>query len=290
MPAPPNPARRRWLLGGPALCAALALSRRAAGADFARPIEVGIRPSQPTAVLIAGHQPLRQHLEKTFKRSVALSTAPDFTIFQRRVLRGDFDFYLIGPGPGWQVRVDAGHQIIAVAKRMVRVYILVARDAPIQNVGDLRGKTLATIGPLTVSAQTAATILQEHKLQPGTDVRILHQKNQFNVAQMVVQGDVAAASFPNISFTSLPAEVRDKLRILHEDKDMPGILFMVRPAKDMPAPAEFQAALFGFANETAEGRAWISESGHEGLVMPDLNALRVLDRFLPEIRRQMASS
>ncbi|MBA3031531.1 MAG: phosphate/phosphite/phosphonate ABC transporter substrate-binding protein [Gammaproteobacteria bacterium] len=285
-----NAIRRRLLLGGTALCASLALSRRAASADFSRPIEIGIRPSLPTAMLMAGHQSLRLHFEQTFKRPVALSTAPDFSQFQRRVLRGDFDFIIIGPGPGWQAHLDRGYPIIAVSQQMVRVYILVAKDGPIKNIADLSGKTLATIGPLTVSSQIAQTILREHKLQPGVDVQIQHMKNPFNVAQLVAQGDVAAASFPNISFPSLPAAIAGKLRILYEAEPIPGIFFMVRPASDMPSPKAFQAALFNFAKETPAGRAYIKDFSHEALTLPDLDALRVLDRFLPEIRQTMTKS
>lgn len=288
-----DPARRRLLLGGAVLCVAPLLPRRAAGApqeiaDAHRPIEIGIRPSLPTAVLLGGHQSLRRHFEKTFKRRVALSTRPDFRSFQQSVLKGDFDFIIIGPGPGWQAHLDRGYPILAVARQPVRVYLLVAKEGPIKSVTDLRGETVATIGPLTVSAQEVAAILREHNLQPGVDVRISHQKNPFNVAQLVAQGEVAAAGFPNITYPTLPAEIRDKLRILHVADGIPGIFFMVRPARDMPSPEEFQTALFAFADETEAGRSFIKENHHGGLLRPDLNALRVLDRFLPEIRQAVS--
>jgi ABC-type phosphate/phosphonate transport system substrate-binding protein len=260
-----------------------------AAQDAVRPIEIGIRPSLPTTVLLGSHQSLRRHFEKTFKRRVALSTTPDFRSFQRSVLRGDFDFIIIGPGPGWQAHLDRGYPIIAVASQQVRVYLLVAREGPIKSITDLRGATVATIGPLTVSAQEVVAILREHNLQPGIDVQISHQKNPFNVAQSVAQGEVAAAGFPNITYPSLPAEIRNKLRILHVADAIPGIFFMVRPAPDMPSPAEFQAALFAFAHDTEAGRAFIKENNHGGLLRPDLNALRVLDRFLSETRQAVSA-
>ncbi len=296
---PRDPARRRLLLGGAALWAAPLLPGAAsavtaapgggAAPDTLRPIEIGLRPSQPTTVLLAGHQALRRHFEKTFKRRVALSTAPDYLSFQRRVLRGDFDFFIIGPGPGWQAHLDRGYPIVAVASQQVRAYLLVARDGHVKDVADLRGRTVATIGPLTVSAQEVMAILREHKLRPGIDVQISHQKNPFNVAQSVAQGEVAAAGFINITYLSLPAEIRNQMKILHAADGIPGIFFMVRPAADMPSPAEFEAALFAFAHDTEAGRAFAKEHNLGGLLRPDPNALRVLDRFLPETRQAVSA-
>lgn len=285
-----DPVRRRLLLGGAALCSASVLAREAAGADPARPIEIGIRPYQPTAALIAGHQALRQHFEKVFKRRVALSTAPDFVVFQERVLRGDFDFVIIGPGPGWQAHLDRGYPIVAMARNKLRIYILVARESPVARIPDLRGKLLASVNPYSISGQVVRTILREHGLQPDSDVRIVARRNSFEAAQLVALGDADATVLPNTSFFGLPAELRNQLRVLHDEGDFPGILFLARPAADLPGVGELQAALLAFANDTEAGRAYIRETGLDGLVVPDLKALRVLDRFVPEIRRVMQAN
>ncbi len=282
------PARRRLLLGGVALCAGLAVARRAASADFARPLEVGLLPYLPTAALIAGHQPLRRFLEIHFRRPVVLSTAPDFYSFQRRVVRGDFDLILTGPAIGWQAHLDAGFTPLAVSQKLVVVQILVARDGPIQSVGQLRGQTVATIDPMTFTAQTTVLMLREHGLTAGQDVQLLYEKVPFNSVQAVALGEVAAAGIPNFSWPALPSELRDKLRILKVSAGYPGAMFMSRQAADIPSPAEFQAALLSFARDTEAGRAFVKEFNHDALLKPDLKALRTLERFVPEVRRLLA--
>ncbi len=282
--------RRRLLLGIAALASGAALPRRAVSVDRSsatRPIEIGVLPYMPTATLISGHQALRRYFEERLKRPVAISTAPDFRSFQNRVLAGDFDFTIIGPGPGWQAHLDRGHQVVAVSKRMVRIYILVAKGGPVKSLADLRGATLATIDPLTVTSQTTMAVLRDNKLLPGTDIQVRHEKTPFNAAQALALGEVAAAGFPNVAYPNLPADIRDKLRILIETDGMPGVLFMARPAPNVPAPEEFQAVLFRFV-ETAEGKAYVKEFNHDGLLRPDLDALRALERFVPETRRLMA--
>lgn len=288
---PPHDANRRRLLRAAALAiAGAATTRLAAAADAARgqarPIEIGILPYMPTAALLAGHQGLRKHFEETFKRPVAVSTAPDFHSFQHRVLAGDFDFIIVGPGPGWQAHLDRQYPVVAVSKRMVSIYFLVPKDSPIERIPDLRGRTLSTIDPLTVTAQTTMAHLREHKLQPGVDVKIRHEKTPFNAAQAVALGAVDAATFPNVAYPNLPADIRLKLRILHESEGMPGVLFLMRPAPDMPSAEDFQAALLRF-NDTAAGQAYLREFNHDALLKPDLKVLRALDRFVPETRRLM---
>jgi hypothetical protein len=45
-----------------------------------------------------------------------------------------------------------------------------------------------------------------------------------------------------------------------------------------------QAALLHFANETPEGARFVRDFSHDGLRAPDMQALKILDRFLPDGR------
>lgn len=287
--AEPNRARRRLLTAGLGFAAGLLATRRAfaAGETPSRPIEVGLLPYLPTARLLAGHEPLRAYLEQVFKRPVVLSTAPDFKRFQQRVLAGEFDFYVIGPGPGWQAHVDRGHEVLAVARRPLRVLIVTAHDGPVQRVGDLKGRSVAVIDPLTVTSQTTVVMLRQSGLEPGRDVRVRFEKIPFNAAQAVALGELEAAGVPDLIYPTFPEDIRRKLRIVARSEEMPGVLFMAAPSRDVPAPAEFQSALLRFA-ETEAGRAFVRDLSHDGIVKPNMEALRLLDRFVPETRRVLS--
>lgn len=282
----PDRVRRRLLVAGVGFAAGVVVTRRGFGATEAssRPIEVGVLPYLPTARLLAAHEPLRAYLEQTFRRPVALSTAPDFKRFQRRVLAGEFDLYLVGPGPGWQAHVDRGHEVLTVSRRPLRILIVAAHDGPVQRIGDLKGRSVAVIDPLTVTSQTTVAMLRQGGLEPGRDVRVRFEKIPFNAVQAVAFGELEAAGVPDPIYPTFPEDIRRKLRIVARSEEMPAVLFMATPSRDVPSLAELQSALLRFA-ETDAGRAFSSELGHGGLVKPDREALRQLDRFVAETRR-----
>lgn len=282
----PDRVRRRLLMAGLGFAAGVVAMRRAFGATgtSSRSIEMGLLPYLPTARLLAAHEPLRAYLEQASGRPVVMSTAPDFKRFQQRVLAGEFDFYLVGPGPGWQAHVDRGHEVLAVSRRPLRILIVAAHDGPVQRIGDLKGRSVAVIDPLTVTSQTTVAMLRQSGLEPGRDVRVRFEKIPFNAVQAVAFSELEAAGVPDLIYPTFPEDIRRKLRIVARSEEMPGVLFMAAPSRDVPPAAEFQSALLRFAESDA-GRAFVRELGHDGLVKPNMEALRLLDRFLPETRR-----
>lgn len=284
-----RPGRRRLLAAALGFAAGVAVTRRVlAVADAARrPIEIGLLPYLPTARLLTSHEPLRQYFAQAFRRPVVLSTAPDFKRYQQRVLAGDFDFYLIGPGPGWQAHVDRGHDIIAVSRRPLRILIAARQDGPVGGIADLRGRTVVVLDPLTVTAQTTAAMLREKGLEPGRDVFIRHEKTPFNAVQAVALGETDAAGLPDVILPTFPKPIRAKLAVIARSEEMPAVLFMARSSRDTPSADEFQSVLFAFA-DSAEGRAFLRELNHDGLMKPDSRRLRPLDRFLAETRRAVS--
>jgi phosphonate transport system substrate-binding protein len=281
--------RRRLVMASLGLMGG-ALAKCAYGADASgrlRPLEFGVVPYLPTARLLTVFEPLRAHFAAALQRHVAMTTAPDFKRFQRRVLDGEFDVYFIGPGPGWQAHRDRDHLVLGIAKRKLRIFLLVQKAGPIGQLVDLRGKTVAMIDPLTVTAQVTAAVLKESGLRPGIDVMLRTEKTPFNAAQAVALGEAAAAACPDVAYPDFPVELRDQLHILYRSEDLPGGLLMARPAADLPAPALIQKVVLEFS-DSAAGANFGKASGQGGFVLPDPRTLVSLDRFLPETRRVMS--
>lgn len=247
-----------------------------------RPLEIGVMPYLSTAKLIAGHQPLRHYIEKTFKRAAVLSTAPDFPSFQQRTLAGAYDLIVTGPPLAWAAYKAGLVMPVAIAAHPLRIFIAVARNSPIQTVADLRGKVVAVLPPPSFAPAILADILRAHGLKPGTDIEVRYDKTPYNSVMAAALGELAAAAYPSVSLPSLPAELLSQVRTIHTSADFPAAVFCVKLAPDLPTPEAMQAALFSFIRDTAEGKAFVQEFGHGGLVVPDMQALKILDRFLPD--------
>lgn len=256
----------------------------AAAAEPQRPIEIGVMPYLSTAKLIAGHQPLRRFLEETYKRPAVLSTAPDFPTFQQRTLAGDYDLIITGPPLAWQAQKEGKTVLVAVADRALRIITVVAKDSPIRSMAELRGQKVGVLPPPSFAPAILVDILREHGLKAGTDVGVHYDKTPYNSVKAAAMGDLAAAAYPTVSLPSLPRELLDQVRTIHESQEFPAVTFSVRRAADLPTPEDIQATLFRFVRDTEEGRNFVKEFGHDGLSAPDMKALRILDRFLPDAR------
>lgn len=249
-----------------------------------RPLQIGIMPYLSTAQLIAGHQGLRHYIEKTFARPATLSTAPDFPAFQQRTLAGEYDLVVTGPPLAWAAHKAGVMRPVAIAARPLRIVIVVAQTSPVRALADLRGQAVGVLPPPSFAPAILTSILRDHGLQPGTDVELRYDRTPYNSVKAAILGELAAAAYPTVSLPSLPAELLAQVRTLHTSIDYPAAVMCVRLAPDLPSPVEMQTALFNFARNTPEGRAFVQEFGHDGLLAPDLEAMKILDRFLPNAR------
>ena len=180
--------------------------------------------------------------------------------------------------------------LVAVSDRMLRIVFLVAAGSPLSRIENLRGSVVATIAPMTITAQVAADALAAHGLRPGHDVVLRHDRTPFNTVQSVLLGEAAAAAFPDVSLPALPADMRDQVHVIYRSRELPSIAFLARRSADLPDVDEIRQAILRFARETAEGREFVKAFGYDGLHAPDFRALRLLDRYLPELKRQMGTS
>ncbi|GIK25646.1 MAG: hypothetical protein BroJett006_18920 [Betaproteobacteria bacterium] len=254
-----------------------------AKADAPRPFELGVVPYLPTTKLVMAYQPLRAHLENELKRPVVLSTAPDFITFLERCLRKEYDAIVLGPGLGRFVQLEAGYQPLAVTSRNVKAIIIVERNAPYTRLKDLSGKRVAMLDPMIVLSQLGKETFRQSGMQPDRDYRIRIVKTPSNTAHAVLQGEVEAGVTTANLVPQLAEDMKHRLRVLAESREIPGLMFMLQPT---PALRIDQARdiLMRF-EKTEAGRQFIDTMDMNGLRMPSEREIKSLDVFLPEFRK-----
>jgi len=254
-----------------------------AKASEPRPFELGVVPYLPTTKLVMAYQPLRGYLENELKRPVALSTAPDFVTFLERCLRKEYDAIVLGPGLGRFVQIEAGYQPLAVTSRNIKAIIIVERHAPYTRLKDLSGKRVAMLDPMIVLSQLGRETFRQSGMQPDRDYRIRIVKTPSNAAYAVLQGEVEAGVTTANLVPQLAEDMKHRLRVLAESREIPGLMFMLQPT---PALRIDQARdiLMRF-EKTEAGRQFIDAMVMDGLRKPSEREIKSLDVFLPEFRK-----
>lgn len=235
---------------------------------------LGLHPNISARTVIDMYQPLRQYLEQALKRPVQLYTAPDFQTYVQRTLKGEYDVAVTAPHLAHMAQ-RAGYVTLFHYAKELKGVIIVAKDSPIKDVTDLRGKTVALPDPLTIISIMGIEYLRAHQLVAGRDVNLFSARSHNNAAIAVERAQVAAAIIGSVPYEQLPAALRAQLRIIAETESVPSQFIIA--AERLPAAVRerVRTALTEFA-ATDGGRQWLDTNGFGGLKPATADALRRL--------------
>lgn len=253
---------------------------QAAMAAEPRPFELGIVPYLPTSTLVSAYQPLRVHLEERLRRPVVMTTAPDFITFLERCLRKEYDAIILGPGLGRFVQLEVGYHPIAVSRRNIKALVIVDRDASYEKIQDLGGKRVAMLEQMFILSQLGKEVFRKAGMQPERDYRIQVVKTPSNAVHAVLQGEVEAGITTVNLIPQLADDIKHRLRILAESREIPGLMFMQLPPSQGQR-LQLQEALLQF-ERTEAGRKFVQALEMDGLRIPGNVEMKAMDSFLPE--------
>ncbi len=201
-----------------------------------------------------------------------------------RILRKEYDAIILGPGMGRFVQVEAGYQPVAVTKRNIKALVIVKRDAPYAGLKDLAGKRVAMLEPMLILTQLGKELFRQAGMQPERDYHVQVVKSPSNVVHAVLQGEVEAGVTTSNLVPQLADDMKQRLRILTESREIPGLMFMLRHATHIQHP-QLQEILLQFEH-TETGRKFIEKLAMDGLRIPGNAEMKALDSFLPEYRKR----
>ena len=242
------------------LCLLLAvLCGSAVGADQT-PLRFGVFPRWNAQSMVREFTPLAQTLSMVLNREVVIETDKNFDAFMSRVYAQEFDLVHLNQLQYIQAHQRAGYTAIAKLCESpdctMRALIVSRTDTPIQDIADLRGKTIAFGDPnAMVSHILAREILRAHGLQTS-DYRAVFTKNPPNALLTVYNGAADAAGIGSPVFQR-PEIIRRidvrKLRVLAESATIPTLPIAVRADLDAALVADLKTALLAL-NQSDAGR------------------------------------
>lgn len=226
-----------------------------------RPLQFGLLPYISTRKLFTYYTPIKKYLEKTLGRPVRMSTAPDFATYIERARQGEYDLYHTAPHFAAQAEYEFGYQRVSRFLRKLDGSIIVARDGPIKQPEDLRGRTLCTPDALAIITFLGEQWLLENGIQPGVDVEIRNFPSHNTAILAVLRGKAEAAVSSAAVFENMPKTVSDKLRILTTTKKVPHMMFMAGANLPNKEYLELRKAMLAYTADAA-GESFFAATGY----------------------------
>lgn len=175
-------------------------------------ISVGIVPQQAATALAKSWVPLLAEISQRSGLRLTFKTAPDIPTFESRMQQGEYDIAYMNPYHYTVFAKQPGYRAFAKEKgRKLVGIIVVAKDSPVQNLDELRGKVVAFPAP----AAFAASILPRAEFsRQKIAINERFVSSHDSVYRGVAQGSFAAGGGIKRTLEAMDPAIAAKLRIL----------------------------------------------------------------------------
>lgn len=239
----------------------LALGGRVATAAPAT-LTFGIVPQQSAAKLAETWTPLLNELSRSTGYNIRFATARDIPTFEKRLAAGEYDLAYMNPYHYTVFSIKPGYRAFAKeAGTRLKGVIVVRKDAPYKQIGELANQTLAFPAP----AAFAATILPlAHFAGQNIPITAKYVASHESVYLGVAQGYYPAGGGVQRTFDAMPPEVKDQLTILWTTPGFTPHAFAAHPRVKRAAQDKILAALSTLSS-TEQGRSLLAGISFKGI-------------------------
>ena len=238
-------------------------------------ISVGIVPQQAATALAKSWVPLLAEISHRAGLRLVFKTAPDIPTFETRMQQGEYDIAYMNPYHYTVFAKQPGYRAFAKEKgRKLVGIIVVAKDSPLQNLEELRGKIVAFPAP----AAFAASILPRAEFSRqhiAIDERFVSSHD--SVYRGVAQGSFAAGGGIKRTLEAIDPAISAKLRILATTPAYVPHAFAAHPRLPAATLQKVSTALQGL-DQDENGRQLLAPLSFKGIEPAD-------DKDWDEIRK-----
>jgi len=276
--------RRRRTLSQAAAVAALMAAAPAIRAQGNPSLTLGIVPYLPAQRLVALYAPLAPVVQSVLERRVDISSARDYATHVQRLRAGAYDVVADSLFLARLAQRELGHVPLVRTQVPLEPLLVVARDGAVQDVAQVRGRTVAVTDRLAALTVLGTRGLRDVGLVVDRDYGLTISGSHANSLHRVLVGDAAAAIVSATTLIQVDPLLVQRVRVLMPlPKGLSAVVYHAAPRWRARAPALTQA-LLAFA-QTEEGRGFIRSLGHGGLVPATDDDLRALDPYVVEYYR-----
>ncbi len=180
------------------------------------PLVFGVVPQQSATRLARAWIPFLNEVSARAGVQIRFATATDIPTFEGCLGESAYDLSHMNPYHFTVFNKRAGYHALAHQRETrLRGLIVIRKDAPMTELRDLNGHEVAFPSP----AAFAASAIQRAELRAlGIDIRPVYVRSHDSVYRAVDAGIFVAGGGIGRTFGNAPAEIRERLRVLHQTK------------------------------------------------------------------------
>jgi len=262
---------------------------RAAWAQAATPLEIGVLPNISARVLLAQYQPMREYLARVTGRVVQVSTAPSWTAFHQRTLGLEYDLVVTAANLARVAQLDRGFVPLLTYAPNIKGMVVFANTRPIKSVAELKRQTLVLSNPQSLVVLRGMQWLAENGLQRDKDFKTVNTPTDDSVGNVVVRGDAIAAMVSGGEYRAIPDAIKAQLQILTTFAEVPGFVVLASPKLAGAEAHALKEHLNRFAADSDEGRAFFAASGFTAMREPAAGVMESIDAYVEATRRVLSA-
>ena len=250
----------------PALLAFAVAMPTAVAADFVLSITEGVTYYQTNKEIQARFTPLADQISKAIKRPVRMVIVSAYAEAREGLEKQEFDLAFIHPAQVALGAIKSGkYKSLAWTTGYTdySVMLLANKDQPFTKLEDLRGRTIVSPDPDSITAWMLRSMLRDQKLKPGEDVKIITTRYQEAVPFYVQNG------FAQAGATAAKAVAKDWTdkggKIVLTSRPVPIKQWIVSNKVPAEEVEKIRGVLLGAAQSDA-GKQALGTLGYKGFV------------------------
>jgi phosphonate transport system substrate-binding protein len=232
------------------------------------PLVFGFLPILSSERLVTRFAPLVDYLSQRSHLDIRMETAPDFPAFIQRTQQGQrYDLLFTAPHFFYLAEHDSGYRaLVRVASPGMNAVVVVPINSNIQTLSDLRGRLLATTGPLALSTLLTRDLLIRSGLDPDKEMHLVSTPSHIAALLSSQQGTTHASAVMLPVFSHVRPEIRDSMRIVAETSMAPHIPIGIASRVPESIRLRLQAILLAMPDDP-DGRAVLQHLDWPGFAL-----------------------
>ena len=238
----------------------------ARAADLVFSITEGITYYQTNKEIQAKFAPLADLLSKSLKQPVRMVIVSAYNDLREGLDRQEYDLSFIHPAHVALAAIKAGkYRSIAWTTGYTdySVMLLANKEQPFASLDDLRGRTIVSPDPDSITAWMLRAMLRDQKLKPDHDLKIITTRYQDAVPFYVQYG------FATVGATAAKSVAKDWTdkggKVVLESRPVPIKQWIVSSKMSADDAEKIRSVLLGAAQSDA-GKQALSTLGYKGFV------------------------